>query len=422
MLHNKLKNYFEEQKEEYLKIFTDLVSIDTQTIEQGIGGGKEINGQQYLEKLLSSMGAVIQQDPILEETVQEGLHRFHEGNPGHNNEQRYNLIADFQGEGNESSLLFNGHIDTMPAGDPDKWERPPLAAVLEGGRCYGLGTSDMKAGLAAAICGVKLIQDAGIALPGKVRIVSVVDEEGGGNGSLSATMHGYNADAAVICEPTNCRIITANMGFIFFRVRVKGVSLHAGMKKMGVNAIEKAMKLIGALHELEKCWNTQYTHPELPPPSINIGSIKGGLAASAVPGECEFKLCLHYIPKAMTYESVYKEVTGALEKASGEDGWLSENPPEIEVYQQGDGFEMDRADPFVQEVYSTCRAVMGTGELAVSYTGNDARYYQKIARIPTVILGPGHPDKGHRPNEYIEIQNFYHCILVYANLILRWCR
>ena len=134
MLHDKLKNYFEEQKEEYLKIFTDLVSIDTQTIEQGIGGGKEINGQQYLEKLLSSMGAVIQKDTILDETVQEGLHRFHEGNPGHNNEQRYNLIADFQGEGNERSLLFNGHIDTMPAGDPDKWERPPLAAVLEGGR------------------------------------------------------------------------------------------------------------------------------------------------------------------------------------------------------------------------------------------------------------------------------------------------
>lgn len=240
---------------------------------------------------MRNMGAVIEQDPVLEETIQEGLQRFHEGNPGHNNEQRYNLIATFQGEGSEKSILFNGHIDTMPVGDLDKWEKPLFAAVLEGGRCYGLGTSDMKS----------------------------------------------------------------------------------------------------------------------------------GLAALAVPGACEFKLCLHYIPGIMTYESVYREVVGALRKTAEQEEWLRENPPEIEVYQQGDGFDMERTDSFVQDVCKACRAVMGKGELLVSCTGNDARYYQKIARIPTVILGPGHPDKGHRPNEYIEIQNFYNCILVYADLILRWC-
>ncbi len=417
-----LREVFEDHKKEYLKIFTDLVAIDTQTIGHGIGGGKEIAGQQYLEKLLREMGAEIQLDPIKEETIQEGLRRFHEGNPGHNNDNRYNLIATFPGKGSERSLLFNGHMDTMPAGDLDQWDTPPLVATERDGRYYGLGTSDMKAGLAAAVCAVKLVQDAGLELPGKVRIVSVVDEEGGGNGSLSATLHGYNADAAIICEPSDCTITTANMGFIFFAVKVTGVSLHSGMKWLGVNAIEKAIYLMGALDELEKRWGETYSHPELPRPSINVGVIQGGTAGSAVPGSCEFKLCLHYIPHLMSYENVYKDVVGALKAYADRDEWLREHPPEISVYQQGAGYEVDRKEPLVQCACAACREMMGQAKLTVASTGNDARYYQNIAKIPAIIFGPGHAGKGHRPNEYIEIENFYKCILTYARIILDWCR
>lgn len=417
-----LQKVLEAHKEKYLKIFTDLVSIDTQTIGHGIGGGKEIAGQVYLEKLLRDMGAEIQKDPILEETIQEGLLRFHEGNPGHNNKDRYNLIATFPGPAEKRSLLFNGHMDTMPAGELEQWDTPPLKATEKDGKYYGLGTSDMKAGLAAAICSVKLLQDAGIQLPGTVRIVSVVDEEGGGNGSLSATLHGYNADAAVICEPTDCNITTANMGFVFFSVKVTGVSLHSGMKWLGVNAIEKAIYLMGALDELEQRWGEKYHHPELPSPSINVGVIQGGTAGSAVPGSCEFKLCLHYIPGLMEHETVCQEVVQAIMERAKQDKWLQENPPELAIYQQGGGFEIDRQSPFVQCVRMSAEKGMGWANLNVAATGNDARYYQHIAGIPTVIFGPGHAGKGHRPNEYIEIKNFYQCILAYANLILDWCQ
>ncbi|HHY63913.1 MAG TPA: ArgE/DapE family deacylase [Clostridiaceae bacterium] len=416
-----LEQTLEKNRSKYLKVFTDLVGIDTQTIDHGIGGGKEINGQRYLEQLLSSMGAEIEKDYIDEDTIREALEKYNEGNPGHNNTDRYNLIATFHGNPKAKSILFNGHMDTMPIGNIEEWDTEPIKATEKDGKFYGLGTSDMKSGLAAAVSAVMLLQDAGIPLPGTVRIVSVVDEEGGGNGTLCATMHGYNADAAVLCEPTDCKIITANMGFIFFKVTVKGVSIHSGLKWQGVNAIEKAMLLIDALSDLEKEWMMIYKHPYLPVPTINIGVIDGGVAGSAVPSECSFSFCLHYIPGQMSYESAYNDVVNTLMTRSAGDKWLRENPPKFEVYQKGGAFETDREIPFVKAVYEAQCMASGSAQLDISYTGNDSRFYQTIAKIPVVTFGPGHAGKGHRPNEYVEIKNYYQCILAYAHLILKWC-
>lgn len=417
-----LQQTLESNRAKYLKVFTDLVGIDTQTIGHGIGGGKEINGQRYLEQLLPSMGAEIEKDYIDENTIREALERYNEGNLGHNNTDRYNLIATFHGNPKARSILFNGHMDTMPIGNLEEWNSEPIKATEKDGKFFGLGTSDMKSGTAAAVSAIMLLQDAGISLPGTVRLVSVVDEEGGGNGSLCATMHGYNADAAVLCEPTDCKIITANMGFIFFNVTVKGVSLHSGLKWQGVNAIEKAVLLMDALSELEKDWMMNYKHPLLPVPSINIGVINGGVAGSSVPSECSFKLCLHYIPGVMSYQSAYDDVVNTIMTRCAGDKWLRDNPPKLEVYQKGGAFETDRSLPFVQAVYESQCIAAGSAQLDVSCSGNDSRFYQTIAKIPVVTFGPGHAGKGHRPNEYIEIENYYRCILAYAHLILNWCK
>jgi len=73
----------------------------------------------------------------------------------------------------------------------------------------------------ASIIAVKLLKDANIPFPGDVKILSVVDEEGGGNGSLAAMLNGHRVDTtAVICEPTGHNLAIAHMGFIFFKVIV----------------------------------------------------------------------------------------------------------------------------------------------------------------------------------------------------------
>ena len=78
---------------------------------------------------------------------------------GHNYSKRQNIIGLLKGNGNGKSILLNGHVDTMPAGDESLWKYPPFAARIVGSKLYGNGAADMKAGVAAMIMAVKLIKN-----------------------------------------------------------------------------------------------------------------------------------------------------------------------------------------------------------------------------------------------------------------------
>lgn len=422
-MDKRLLDTFEKHKDEYLQHLKNLVAIDTQDIGHGILGGREKEGQEYLEKLFKEMGAdEIIIDPMKEEIIERAKREYNEGNLGHNYEDRYNLIAKFKGDPNGRTLLFNGHIDTMPPGDLSKWDEDPFKPYIKDGKLYGLGTADMKSGLMASIMAVKLLKDAGYELPGDVTIVSVVDEEGGGNGSIQAVLNGYTADGAVICEPSEGHIIVAHMGFVFFEVKVKGIALHSGYKWKGVNAIEKAIKLIEALNEMEHNWLMKYKHPLLPPPTLNVGVIEGGTAGSTVPDSCTFKLCLHYLPKVMNYEQVVEEVIDTINTRAKGDPWLKDNMPEISIYQAGGAFETDINHDFIKIAQDSLKDITGEVKLLGGAAGNDARLYSNILKIPTVIMGPGYAQQCHSPNEYVKVEDYFNYIKAYANFILKWCK
>ena len=225
----RLKSVLEKNKEKYISRLADLVAIDTHDIGHGIDGGLEKEGQDYLIEIFKNMGASVEIDQVTEEVIQKGIKEFKEGNPGHNYEDRYNVYANFKG-GKGKSIMFNGHMDTMPSGDVSLWNTPPHEPTIKDGKLFGLGAADMKGGLMASIMAVELLKDAAIDLPGDIVITSVIDEEGGGNGSIAAAMNGQKADAVVVCEPTDYQLIAAHMGFVFFKVEVEGRAVHSGSK------------------------------------------------------------------------------------------------------------------------------------------------------------------------------------------------
>ena len=411
-----LRRTLAERREEYLARLTDLMARDTRVLDHGVGGGREAAGQEYLEELLTRMGARVEREPLEEEAIREGMRLHGEGNPGHDLTDRWNLSALFPG-GSGPSLLFDGHVDTMP---PDGWTRDPLTPSVEGGRLYGLGACDMKGGLMAACMAVKLLKDTGIPLPGDVKILSVADEEGGGNGTLCALMRGHRAEGALVCEPTSGALTVAHMGFLFFRVTVSGVSLHSGEKWKGVNAIEKAVLLMEALRDLEHRWLLEHRRPLLPPPNINVGVIEGGTAGSTVPDRCSFTLCLHYLP-GMDRDEVVREVEEALMRRSAGDAWLADHPPRWEITQEGRPFEMDRNHPLVEILRSAAADALEREVPVVgSPAGNDARLLRNIGGMPTAILGPGPLENCHMPDEWLPVEEYLGCILAYATLILEW--
>ena len=155
-----LKEVLEQNKEKYIEELKNLVGIDTHDLGHGIDGGLEKQGQEYMVNLFESMGAdEITVDPMDEAVIQESYKKHQEGNLGHNQTDRANVYATFKGKQGGKSLLFNGHIDVMPAEMEDGWTNPPFEPVIRDGKMYGRGCTDMKGGLMASVMAVKLLQD-----------------------------------------------------------------------------------------------------------------------------------------------------------------------------------------------------------------------------------------------------------------------
>ena len=253
-------------------------------------------------------------------------------------------------------------------------------------------------------------------------ITSVADEEGGGNGSIAAAIQGERADAVVVCEGTNYELIAAHMGFVFFRVETEGLAVHSGIKWQGVSAIEKAMKLIRALDELEHRWLLRYKHPLLPAPNLNVGTIHGGTAGSTTAGICTFEVCVHYLPGQMSYEQVVSEFNETVDRVCRGDAWMEEHHPKVSVYQSGNAFEMDTEHPFTHAFRKAWETLHGKPVAVVgSPAGCDSRTWRNIAGCPTLQYGPGELSQCHSVDEHIDLDMYYDAILTYAALILEWC-
>ena len=417
-----LQEVLAQKKDQYIEELKNLIAIDTHDIGHGIEGGLEKLGQDYMIRLFQSMGAdEVIADPMSEAVIRECFEKYQEGNLGHNQTDRYNVYATFKGKKGGRSLLFNSHIDVMPAEESEGWTNPPFEPVVREGRMYGRGTADMKGGLMASAMAVKLLLDAGYELPGDVIITSVCDEEGGGNGSMQAVMRGLKADGVVNCEGTEDELVLAHMGWVFFKVDFEGKACHSGGKKNGVSAIDKAIKVIQALNEKEHEWLLNYKHPLLPAPNLNVGVIEGGTAGSTVPGECSFSTCVHYIPNRLSPDQVVAEFTEVVNRVAKSDPWLEQHPPKLTLYQAGNGFEMEADHPLVHSFETAYHETRGKAvKLVGASSGCDSRLWKNIAGCPTIQFGPGNLAQFHGVDEWVSLDAYLDTILIYARLILQW--
>src|SRR3954471_16889977 len=149
------------------------------------------------------------------------------------------------------SLILNGHIDVVSAAPESLWSVDPWEPTRDGDWLYGRGAGDMKAGLAAIVGAVAGLRRLDLAPCAPVELQSVVEEECTGNGAVACLLAGSGADSAVLTEPTDGRIWNAQVGVLWFSVRVAGKPAHAAYAASGDNAIEASFAAIRALRALE---------------------------------------------------------------------------------------------------------------------------------------------------------------------------
>jgi acetylornithine deacetylase len=322
------------------------------------------------------------------------------------------------------SLILNGHIDVVPTGPLDLWTDPPFAPRVENGWLYGRGSGDMKAGLIAGMAAFDALDRLGYRPAADVYLQSVVEEECTGNGALACLQRGYRADAAIIPEPAENGLDIAQLGVMWFQVKVRGRPTHVGHAGRGVNAIESCFPIVAALHKLEAEWNANRhelwaDHPH--PVNFVLSRIEGGDWTSSVPAWCTFDMRISFYP-GQSLDSVRSAVERTVREAARDDGFLANNPPEV-VYH---GFQ---AEPYILEGADAPRAVLEkTHQLAFGEklesraitATTDARFFGLYAGIPALVYGPAAEDY-HGFDERVNLESVRKVTRTIALFMAEWC-
>jgi acetylornithine deacetylase len=401
----------------------DATRLLQEWVREGSVQGQERSIQEKIARHLAAMGLEVDM------WVMEGdelLKHPYFVSPRHTFAESPNVVAVWKGTGGGRSIILNGHVDVVPAGDERQWTHDPFSGEIVDGKLYGRGSTDMKGGNLASLLAIQTLQALGVRLKGDVIFQSVVEEESGGAGTLAAILRGYRADAALVPEPTNMKIFPKQQGSMWFRLRVKGRSAHGGTRYEGVSAIEKSMLVIQAIAELEAARNSRITDPlyaKLPIPiPINIGVIEGGKWPSSVADLVTLEGRMGVAP-GEEMEDAKAEMATALARLAEKDPWFAEHPVELEWFgARWVPGAVAEDHPLMQLLTDTYRAVTGTDPvIEASPWGTDGGLLTRLADTPAIVFGPGVTQVAHYPNEYIELDTIFQCAEIFALTLTEWC-
>lgn len=338
------------------------------------------------------------------------------------------------------SLIINGHVDVAEVNEDEEWLSDPFVPTVQDGSIIGRGAADMKGGLAGALFAIQLLHEHGIRLPGDLTFQSVIGEEVGEAGTLECCKRGYKADFALVADTSNLHI-QGQGGVITGWITVKSKNtfhdatrkdmIHAGGKLFGASAIEKMMKIIQALQELERNWAVMKSYPGYPPGTntINPAVIEGGRHAAFIADECRLWITVHFYPNE-THEQVAKEIEEHIHLAAQGDIWLRENPPIFKwggssmIEDRGEIFpslEVDDSHPAVHALMNVHEKIIKEKAVVdVSPTVTDGGWFGD-AGIPAAIYGPGSLRHAHAVNEQVSIEQLIQYTKVILSFIYKWC-
>ncbi len=324
-------------------------------------------------------------------------------------DQRTSLIARLDGSGDGPPICFTGHIDVVPLGKA-AWSHDPFAGERDGDRLFGRGVTDMKGALAAIVLAAQRIAALPERKAGLVLVLTAGEETRCEGAHHLAAQPGAlgSAGAVLVGEPTANQPLVGHKGLVRYRIKTTGVTAHASMPEQGDNAI---LKIAEVVQRLERFDFGVAPHPVMGSPTLNVGTITGGLNINSVPDEAEIGVDIRTIPGQTA-----DEIEVRLEAALG---------PEVGVTNiaNEDSVVTDARDEWVQQVYDVMEPLLGRRPqpaTAVYFTDGSV-LKPAYGGPPTVILGPGEPTCAHKTDEYCSIVKLEAATEAYLDIMRRWC-
>lgn len=314
-------------------------------------------------------------------------------------------------------VLFDGHMDVVPA--VGAWTFDPFQPVVSGDRLYGRGSTDMKAGLAAAIAGVAAAAASG-RLQRPVAVSATVLEETVEGLALARVLDETRAEAVVICEPSDLAVQIGQRGRAELIVTATGIPAHAAYPERGKNPIIAAAAGLAALQRL-----ALPADPDLGPAILVATDVisQPWPSISLIPSGVQIRFDRRTLI-GETRADVVAGIAGALAAVDAGAFDVSITAEPLTSY-TGISLEAPRWLPawttardhwLVQAARDAVREVTGSSRTGVYDFCTNGSESAGVRDIPTIGLGPGSAADAHTPDESVSVAQVKHARKIYERL------
>jgi acetylornithine deacetylase len=405
------------------KLFPDVIDFTKEMVKQYAVINQEMGVLDTVERHLKMLNLPVQRVPIDSKHLSK--------NPlfapvDWDYDKKYNLVSALNAEADGKTLVFNGHLDVVPATPESMWTRPPNQPWEKDGWLYGRGAGDMQSGVAAMIYAAHAITQAGFVIRSPLTIQAVVEEECTGNGALACLDRGFGGDFVLIPEPFGAQIYAGQVGVLWFKVSLEGVPAHVLDTSAGDDAIFSLQQIIPFLKQLEDELNEKHRcgpYSEMSHPfNLNIGNFKGGNWASSVSAFAEMEGRIGF-PPGMSVNTIMQMVSDRIEQAFQSPSLSKGKRPKLRFHGfRSEGHLVDLAHSGIQ-MLSQCHQSLTNTEPENFYATctTDLRAFHFYSKTAGTCYGPV-AQRIHGVDECVNIESIRHVLKTYALFIARWCK
>ncbi|WP_197026402.1 M20 family metallopeptidase [Oribacterium sp. P6A1] len=327
-------------------------------------------------------------------------------------EKHSNFVAHIPGKDHSRHILLNGHMDTVPYGDLEKWKTDPGVAVLDSeGRVFARGASDMKSGLAMLAYAITHVAEKGT--PSfDITFAATCDEEKGGLGAnvFSGSKFLPKVTEILIGEPTYLNLGIAQKGCLWLELSFEGITGHGAYPEKGLNAIEEGMKVAGLLKEAVQA----ASNPVLGHSTAQVTEIEGGVAPNMTPDRCRILMDIRMVP-GQTKEMVLKCLSEILEDRDKTDPRLKCHAA---VKNERVSVEIGREARLTGDLKHILESHGEAPEyMGINYFTDGSAILKALPEAGVLLFGPGDPELCHQANECVELEKYHKSIAVMMDFL-----
>ena len=377
--------------------------------------GSEQKAMEFLADEFGRLNVTVEKIPLSDALLQDP--DYSSPVPDLRYDGRCSLRVTKKGKDSSRKILFNAHVDTVP---PSEGMTDAYSGRVKDGVVYGRGACDNKGPLSSVYLLMLLLDELNVQPECDLVAHLVVEEENGGNGSLAMVRTGERADACVVLEPTEGRVLTSIRGAVWFKIELTGIAGHSGQAGQTRSALLMAREAIDLLTDyhrrlLDASRGIALFDAYENPMPITFGKLIAGNWPASAPNRALLEGVLGFLPNK-TKEEVCREMEAALMASPG----LAPDNCRLTFTYRHDSSVVDPDSALPQGLLKACRETGMDSAIDAMSASCDAWFYNNLLNIPTVVYGPGTLKVAHSKEEQIEIRQVKEAALALLNFVLTW--